>query len=158
MAEIEYYNQSMNIRTKTRATAIVIRDGHALLIHRKNEKEYFVFPGGGVEEGETPECAVIREVMEETSIEVRLVRLLESKLYDDGSENISYLCEYISGEPRLADDSPERREMKVGVQYYDPVWIKISDIRDMVNVYPESTRLELLKMSTSSSNLNRNKL
>jgi len=48
--------------------------------------------------------------------------------------------------------------MKVGVQYYDPVWIKISDIRDMVNVYPESTRLELLKMSTSSSNLNRNKL
>ncbi|MEI8328023.1 MAG: NUDIX domain-containing protein [Candidatus Taylorbacteria bacterium] len=79
----------MNIRTKTRATAIVIRDGHALLIHRKNEKEYFVFPGGGVEKGETPERAVIREVMEETSIEVRLVKLLESKLYDDGSENIS---------------------------------------------------------------------
>ena len=61
---------------KIRAVAILIKNDEILLIYRKNEKEYFVFPGGGVEERETIEQAVIRELMEETTIEVKINKLL----------------------------------------------------------------------------------
>lgn len=145
---------SMNKRTKTRATAVVIKGNQTLLIHRRNENEYYVFPGGGVEEGETSECAVLRELKEETSIEVKLVKLLEHMLYDDGRENFSYLCEFISGNPRLADDSPERLEMKKGVQYYDPIWMDIDKLSNMENVYPDTAKRALIQYYTNQKTFN----
>jgi len=48
---------------------IVVKDGQVLLMHRfKNGEEHWVFPGGGQEEGETPEETVVREIEEETSM------------------------------------------------------------------------------------------
>ena len=135
----------MDKKPRTRATAVVIKGDQTLLIHRRNEDEYYVFPGGGVEEGETPEQAVLRELKEETSIEVKLIRLLEHELYDDGGENYSYLCEYISGEPRLAEDSPEKLKMEKGLQYYDPVWMDINKLGGMINIYPDTAKQELIK-------------
>lgn len=132
-------------RTRTRATAVIIKDHQVLLIHRKNENEYYVFPGGGVEKGETPEVALLRELKEETSLEVKIVKLLEHKLYEDGTENYSYLCEHVSGEPRLADNSPEREEMKKGFQYYNPIWVDIDKLEGMTNVYPDTAKQEIIK-------------
>ncbi len=134
------------MRTKTRATAVVIKGDQVLLIHRKNENEYYVFPGGGVEKGEDPEQAVLRELKEETTIEVKIIKLLEHRLYDDGTENYSYLCDYISGEPKLADDSPEKLEMKNGTQYYNPMWVRIDELASMTNVWPDSAKQELIKV------------
>ncbi len=60
-----------------RAAAIILKEAKILLIHRFfNGKEYYVFPGGGVESGETPEEAAIREMKEETSLDVKLDRKL----------------------------------------------------------------------------------
>lgn len=54
-----------------RASAIIIKKGKVLLMHRRKfGKEYWVFPGGGVEEGETSGDAAIREVKEETDMDV----------------------------------------------------------------------------------------
>lgn len=55
----------------TRATAIIIDENQVALIerHRKGER-YFVFPGGGIEEGESPTEAVQREVMEALGVTV----------------------------------------------------------------------------------------
>ena len=58
------------------ARGIVFKDGGIILIHRIKEKEgkkkeYYVFPGGGIEGEETHNEAVIREVLEETGIIVK---------------------------------------------------------------------------------------
>jgi ADP-ribose pyrophosphatase YjhB (NUDIX family) len=46
----------MENKIRKRATAIIIENGKILLIKRiKSGMEYFVVPGGGVEEGETLE-------------------------------------------------------------------------------------------------------
>ena len=63
---------------KDRAAGILIEDGKVLLIHRTKEKEgivrdYYVIPGGGIEEGETIEKATKRELEEEVGIKVELI-------------------------------------------------------------------------------------
>ena len=61
---------------KIRAGGVCILDNKILLIHRINlerpvgEQEYYVIPGGGVEEGESLQDAAVREVDEETSVKV----------------------------------------------------------------------------------------
>lgn len=121
---------------KIRAVAIVVKNGNVLIMHRiKNGWEYYNFPGGGVEDGETVEQAVLREVKEETSLEVKIEKLLYHHIYDNGSEQFFYLCGYVSGEPKLGDGN-ELRGMKKGENnYYQPMWYEISKISQLL-LYP----------------------
>ena len=63
----------MGKRMKQRAAVIVVNDGRVLLMHRRKEgREYYVVPGGGVEPGETAGDAGVREAKEETGLTVKL--------------------------------------------------------------------------------------
>ena len=88
---------------RTRVAAILkMENGYAFMhrkdvIKRKDYQEYYTFPGGGLEENETPQEGVIREIEEEFGIKVKVIK----KLYEIKSEKfnqleIFYLCEYIS--------------------------------------------------------------
>jgi len=64
-------------RIRVATNALVLRDDQALLVEFDDETGlHYNFPGGGVEPGETLEEAVRREVREETSLNVRVERLL----------------------------------------------------------------------------------
>ena len=45
-----------------------------VLVTKRRDVPIWVLPGGGINPGETPEAAVIREVLEETGIRVKIVR------------------------------------------------------------------------------------
>lgn len=112
-----------------RVSAIIISGDKILLIHRKKEgKEYWVFPGGGVEEGETNEQAVIREVKEETGLEATNVRL---------AGGVFYYCEVEYSKPELG--GPEKQKMNE-LDWYQPEWIELSEITDM-EIYPEEGKV-----------------
>ena len=91
--------------SRIRVAGIVpINDGFAFMhradvIKRKDFQNYYTFPGGGLEEGETLEEGTIREIKEEFGINVKIIR----KLYEMNSEKFDqkeyfFLCEYIDGE------------------------------------------------------------
>lgn len=52
--------------------AIILRDGKLLMIHSRKNDEY-KFPGGGLESGESPHEALVREAREETGAAVKRI-------------------------------------------------------------------------------------
>lgn len=59
---------------RDRATAVVIRDGKVLLVHGRNPT--FAMPGGGIEPGESADCAAVRELFEETELKALQTKYL----------------------------------------------------------------------------------
>ena len=139
---------------RRRAVAIISKGDEVLLIHRINpgrpegDQEYYVLPGGGIEEGETDLQAVEREVAEETSLEVEigqaLYRLTDPNPDATNAEEVYYLCNYVSGEPKMSDGIPEVQKMKAGNQQYNLGWYTREDIT-AINLYPVEIRELLIK-------------
>ncbi len=66
---------------RTRAGIVLIEDNKVALIERHRAGlDYFVFPGGGVDEGETPEQAAVREAMEELGVEFVCHQIADGRL------------------------------------------------------------------------------
>ncbi len=148
---------------RNRSAGIVVKDNKVLVMHRINKgDEYYVFPGGGVEEGETPEQAAVREIREETSITVIPRKFVYHIAWDTKEENFFYLCDYVSGEAKLRPDSEEVQRMKGGEQVYEPIWIDVDklpglklyqlEVRDLFlndykNGFPEGTQELFIKFA-----------
>jgi len=123
-----------------RAVAIIIKDRKVLLMHRiKNGKEYFVFPGGGVEEGESLEQAVVREIKEELGLDVKIEKEL-FVIENQGRQEVYFLVKSFTGKPKLGGEEKER--MSKNNQYF-PVWLKIDEAINLLNLYPEQAKDKL---------------
>ena len=88
----------------TRYQGAIIKD-HKMLLIRHTEhasgRTYWVIPGGGREADETEIACVIREMFEETNLEVGVKRLLvESSIPNDHAYQTrkTYLCYIVSGQ------------------------------------------------------------
>ena len=95
--------------------ALVIQDDRILLVRRGRQPQQgeWSLPGGALELGETLHSAVIREVKEETSINVRPTEVIEvfERILPDHSGRlqfhyvlIDYLCDVIGGELAAGSD------------------------------------------------------
>lgn len=134
------------MRKPIRSAGIVIKDNKILLIHRINKLEYYVFPGGGVEDDETNEDAVVREFFEETSVEIKVQRVLyhHHLTSDDGEmDQYFFLCEYISGEPKLGQGN-ELKETSEKTDFYEPLWFPVGKLSETL-VFPLEIRDWLLE-------------
>ncbi len=79
--------------------------GRVLLCHRR-DMDWWNLPGGGMEAGELPTEAVIREVREETGLEVVVEAL--SGLYAKSYSNdlvFTFRCRIVGGELRSTEES-----------------------------------------------------
>ena len=112
------------------ARAIVIRDRQMLVMRRvKRDRKYMTTPGGRVEDGETNEEAVLREVAEETTLVIANPRLvfIEDPNDDTWGLQYIYLCDYVSGEPALPDTSEEYAFQQQGGGTYEPMWLSFDE-------------------------------
>lgn len=67
----------IEIRPRVRVAGILIEDNKILLIeHIKNDKKYWLVPGGGVDWGESTAEAITREYKEETNLDIEVVKFL----------------------------------------------------------------------------------
>ena len=84
--------------------AIISRDDKFFIAQRNKNKHMglsWEFPGGKVEEGESFETALKREIKEELNIEIDVKDKLGEENYQDEKINVKlhyFICSHISGE------------------------------------------------------------
>jgi 8-oxo-dGTP pyrophosphatase MutT (NUDIX family) len=132
---------------------IVVHEGKVLVIKRVKEgREYFVFPGGHIDEGENLRHAAVREVEEETNIKTVVKRHLYKTEYDgcaDVFQNF-YLCEYKSGKVSTTDaeEYHEGAEHEIGWDgkergTYQPMWVAIDELGE-IDLKPTEIKKQLI--------------
>ncbi|MCB9746054.1 MAG: NUDIX domain-containing protein [Alphaproteobacteria bacterium] len=89
---------------KVGARAIPVREDGALCMVRHSYLQGWFFPGGGVDGGETPEQAAVRELAEETGLRptgpARFVALHSAFRYGM-SDHVAVYAVPVAGEPRV---------------------------------------------------------
>ena len=124
--------------SRVRAAGIVLRDDMLLVTFRRRDgREYYTFPGGMIEENESPEEAVAREIKEETTIDVEVLNLsYELNRPGELPREFFYRCKYIKGEPVLAQDSIERKINDPERNFFEPKWVKMADLQKDIPLFP----------------------
>ena len=108
------------------ASAVVFDDARArVLLQRRSDNGRWGLPGGGVEPGESVTAAALREVREETGLEVEVVRLVG--LYSDPAFQIlryadGNVVHYVSAcfECRVVGGSLALCEETLDLAWFDP--------------------------------------
>jgi len=88
--------------------AAVIQTNTKYLIAQRNRNKHFAFhwefPGGKVDNGETFEIALQREIKEELSIDIKILKKISSQKHKDDKINVNvhyFLCEHSDGKINL---------------------------------------------------------
>lgn len=127
------------MRTNENSRAVVIKNGKVALLHRKkNGEEYYVAPGGGVEDGETIEQALERELWEETSLKLTKKELWFEDTYN-GDRFYYFRCEAEGEKLELLGSEKDSDPL---TNWYQPEWVNLEEVKN-IKIYPEDlgTRL-----------------
>lgn len=100
--------------------ALVLQDNKILMVLQHVQRGDIVwnYPGGGIEEGETPEQACIREVKEETGYNVAVKKLLFEE-----SGKYTFIAEITGGQLFLDSTHVDNSDI------IDVAWVSIDDHR-----------------------------
>lgn len=97
-------------KERNRSVAIVVRDGKILM-----EKvfyfgrDFYTVPGGGIEDGETPEEAAIRELKEECGVNGTIVRPIAVQHKPNGAREYSFEITIPDDEEPVLGYDPEEQ-------------------------------------------------
>ena len=142
----EAYEKSLRGELFQKARAIILKDGKVAYI-KNLETGLVTIPGGGVDEGETVQEAVVREAFEETGMKVEPILEVARKYYDVPMQmgetkfvskrvEYVYLCKYLGRENGFAGLEGE---------YEGATNIYFGEIDDLTNCYQTQETAEKVK-------------
>ena len=147
----------MSFHIRVSARGIVINNDK-ILLNEFGGGEYYNIPGGGVEPGETVKQAVVRELLEETGLNVTVGDFIFALEYEPNNCNFIYgktpqislvfRC-YLNGEdkikpPSIPDIDPDNPEISSEAK-----WVEISDLEG-INYVPYIHEQLMVYIKTNS--------
>ncbi|MDP5277114.1 NUDIX hydrolase [Chengkuizengella axinellae] len=125
---------------RNRGSVVLIEDNKVGLIKRVREDSvYYVFPGGGIEDGETPEEGAKREALEELGVKVNVSECI-STIEFNGTQYF-FLAEIIDGDfgtGKGEEYTDENRQRGT----YLPMWIEINKL-STIDVKPKEVAIKI---------------
>ena len=133
---------------RDRGSVVIEVNGKVLLIRRiRDGSTYYVFPGGGIESGETPEEAAKREALEELGVEVNVNDCI-AKINFNGVQYY-FSADIITGNVGTGQGE-EFTDGKRDRGTYLPMWIDINKFSTL-DVRPKEIASKVESLFTSKS-------
>ncbi|MFZ3579303.1 NUDIX hydrolase [Virgibacillus sp. DJP39] len=125
---------------RDRGSVVLVENKRIALIKRiRNGSIYYVFPGGGIEEDETPEEGAKREALEELGVEVKVNECVATVSFN-GTQYF-FLSEIIAGAFGTGKGE-EYTNLETDRGSYLPVWIDIDKLSS-INIKPTEVALKV---------------
>ncbi|GEL03682.1 NUDIX hydrolase [Rummeliibacillus stabekisii] len=133
---------------RDRGSVVILENKKVLLIQRiRDNSIYYVFPGGGIEIGETPKDGAKREAFEELGVIVNVNECILEVEYD-GTQYF-FLSEIISGTLGTGQGE-EYTNINRDRGMYLPVWMDIERLSS-IDVRPQECALKVQSLQINSS-------
>ena len=141
MRRVEHFNDP-NAPTANRlvpaASAVVVDQAGRILLHRRNDNDLWSIPGGAMEVGERIADTAVREVKEETGLDVQpeaLVGIYTDPRhlveYGDGEVrqqfSVCFACRVLGGTLRTSEES-------LGVGFFTPAEIEAMPVHESIRL------------------------
>lgn len=120
---------------RDRSQSMVIRGDRILLVeHELSGRDFYNLPGGGIEEGETPEQAALRELSEECNVSGKVIRPLTVAYKPDMESRVyTFLVEVPEDAEAVKGIDPEvsaEEQSIIGVK-----WLRLDEIAERDRAY-----------------------
>lgn len=128
----------MSKKTINVVAAAIEKDGKIFCAQRPEGKSlggFWEFPGGKLEEGETEEQALLREIQEEFNAEIEIIEFINeaSHEYDFGTVTMkTYLCKLLSDQLNL-------------LEHQDSLWLSPNELSSLNWAPVDRPAVELLR-------------
>ena len=119
------------------AAAIIMKNDRLFATQRGygDFKDFWEFPGGKIEAGETPEEALVREIREELNAEISVGKMIRKIDYDYPAFHLTmycFICELISAEITLVEHEAAR-------------WLSMEELDEVEWLPPDTEVIDSLK-------------
>lgn len=129
-------NDVLPVRRRLAAYAVVVRDGRVLLTQLSDRTGWpgmWTLPGGGIDHGEDPRNALVREVMEETGQVATLARVLDvDSEHSVRADRVGGMEDYQSVrllfEATIPDDAPPPQVLEVDGSTAAAAWHPVREL------------------------------
>ena len=115
---------------KGRAQCLVVRGDQLLMVkHQHQDDEWYCTPGGGIEPGETPEQAALRELQEECNVAGVIVKKTSEYVdpYDDTNFFYTFYIDIGDQTPCLGNDpEPNKQHVLAEVR-----WMALNELSEV---------------------------
>lgn len=113
-------NNQKSIRIRV---AVILMQGSKILLirHQKGDSTYWLIPGGGVDFGETIQKCALREIKEETNLDIKINKLIlvNESIAPDGTRhllNLFFLGEILGGSIKVGEEERLKELKFVGIE------------------------------------------